>query len=184
MTANLYRTTPHGTADSARLTGASHLDCKISTEESGAAITSSKTTAPASRRINKLILSHLPGCALQRLRDIFSAALSTGYFPYGVKGAQMRLIPKPGKPPTRPENYRPIFLLEMPGKMLGRVMGRRLRNHLDGEDLLNEAKSGFRRGRGTSHAIPVATETLAIHQVSLSRYNLVLRDISRAFDRV
>ncbi|XP_045117854.1 uncharacterized protein LOC123508314 isoform X2 [Portunus trituberculatus] len=43
--------------------------------------------------------------AFSRLRDIFNAALSAGYFPNGFKQAETRMIPKAGKPPTRPENY-------------------------------------------------------------------------------
>ncbi len=184
MLTNSYRITPHHTADPARLTGSSHLDCSISTEELRAAVSSAKETSPGSSGIGKTILMHLPRIALQRLSHIFSAALSAGYFPDGLKGAVMRFIPKAGKSPNQPANYRPISLLEVPGKMLERVVGRRLRAHLEEGRWFNMAQYGFRQGRGTAHAIAVATETLAIHQAEGHRCNLVLRDVSKAFDRV
>lgn len=181
---NLERTTPYGSADPARLTGASTMDCRISTQELVRAIRKSKNTCPGSSGINKTILSHLPECALGRLRAIFDAALSAGYFPDLFKEAEMRMVAKPGKVPTRPDSYRPISLLEVPGKLLERVVVGRLRDHIDGGNLYSPAQYGFRQGRGTSHAIAIATETLAIYQASGYRCNLILRDVSKAFDKV
>ncbi|MPC70852.1 RNA-directed DNA polymerase from mobile element jockey [Portunus trituberculatus] len=157
MRINSHRTTPEHMANPTRLTGTSHLDCVISTEELRA-IRSSKATAPGSSGIGKTILLHLPRAALRRLGHIYSAAVSAGYFPDGLKGAEMRLIPKAGKNPTQPGNYRPISLLEVHGKMLERVVGRRLQAHLEEEGLLSTAQYGFRRERGTVHAITVATD--------------------------
>lgn len=130
------------------------------------------------------MLTHLPDSALTRLTDIPTASISAGYFPDGWKEATMKLICKPGKQPTRPDSYRPISLLEVPGKLMERIVNSRLRDHLESEDLHNSAQFGFRRGKGTTHAIAVATETIAIHMTHRSRCNLVLRDVSKAFDKV
>lgn len=180
----VYRTFPFDSADPARLTGTSQLDCFISAQELAAAIKRGKPTSPGGSKINRTILSHLPASALARLRAIFNAALSAGYFPDGFKQAEMRMIPKAGKTPTRPENYRPISLLEVPGKLLERVVSARLRTYLETGNHLHPAQYGFRSGRGTVHAIALATETIAIHQANRYRCNLVLRDVSKAFDRV
>ena len=184
MRANDHRTTPYPTADPTRLTGTSHLDCHISAEELRSSIRNSRETAPGCSEIGKTILLHLPHPALRRLARIYSAALSAGYFPDGLKSAVMRLIPKAGKTPTRAANFRPISLLEVHGKMLERVVTRRLRAHLEEENLLSPAQYGFRQGRGTIHAIAVATEALALHQAEGFRCNLVLRDVSKAFDKI
>ena len=121
---------------------------------------------------------------MRRLLEIFNAALSAGYFPSPFNGAVMRMIPKAGKVPTRPENYRPISLLEVPGKTLERVVARQLRHHLEETNGLHPEQYGFRRGRGTAHAIAVATETLGLHLAFNDRCNLTLRDVSKAFDKV
>ncbi len=57
-----------------------------------------------------------------------------------MKGVVMRLISKPGKLPSCPENYRPISLLEVPKKMLERVVWRRLGDYLEQEGFLNVAQ--------------------------------------------
>ena len=184
LRANGHRVSPFNEADPSRLSGDSPLGCLISSEELKAAIRSSKSSCPGGSKINKTIIENLPDCALGRLRCVLTAALSAGYFPDGFKAAEMRMIVKPGKVPTQPDSYRPISLLEVPGKIFERVIGGRLRDHLDGRHLYNPAQYGFRRGRGTTHAIAIATETLAIHQASGHRCNIVLRDVSKAFDKV
>uniref|UniRef100_A0A0P4W158 Reverse transcriptase domain-containing protein n=1 Tax=Scylla olivacea TaxID=85551 RepID=A0A0P4W158_SCYOL len=177
-------THPYGAADPTRLRGDSPLNCRISSLELTRAIRSTKATCPGKSGINKTILSHLPVSALDRLREILNASLSAGYFPDGWKEAEMRLVVKAGKAPTSPASYRPISLLEVPGKMFERIVTSRLRDHLDGHGLYHPGQFGFRRGRGTTHAIAVATETLALHQASRFRCHLVLRDVSKAFDKV
>ena len=181
---NILRTHPYNNADPTRLTGQTALDCLISRQDIRQAIRTSKSTCPGASKINKTILLNLPDGALTRLRDVLNAALSAGYFPDRFKGAEMRMLVKPGKVPTRPDSYRPISLLEVPGKIFERVLSRRLRDHLDGEDLYNAGQYGFRRGRGTTHAIATATETLALHEALGHRCNVVLRDVSKAFDKV
>ena len=181
---NIDRTTPHDRADPARLPGTSVLTCRISMEEISEAIRRSKATSPGKSGINKIILSHLPVGALRRLRDIFNASTSAGYFPDGFKGAEMKMIVKSGKDPSLPDSYRPISLLETPGKLLERIINRRLRDHLEMEHQYSPGQYGFRRGVGTTHAVAVATETLAVLEASGHRCNLVLRDVSKAFDKV
>ncbi len=56
--------------------------------------------------------------ALDQLTNIYNACHSTGYFPQAFKKAIIKLIPKENKSPKNPLNYRPIFLLEVPGKAL------------------------------------------------------------------
>ena len=184
LNANVARLSPHATADPARFTGDAALACRISAQEVRGALRGSKATAPGQSGINKLILSRLPDSAMERLTAIMNASLSAGYFPDQWKEAHMRMICKPGKPPARPDSYRPISLLEVPGKLFERVINGRLRDHLEWEDLHSPAQYGFRRGRGTTHAIALATEAIALHLSSRSRCNIVLRDVSKAFDKV
>lgn len=58
-----------------------------------------------------------------------------------------------------PHNYRPISLLEVPCKLLERIINKRLREHLKIGGHYNKAQYGFRRRRGT-----IATETIAASQ--------------------
>lgn len=115
-----------------------------------------------------------------RLRDIFNSALSADYFPDGFKEAEMRMVAKSGKDPSCPESYRPISLLETPGKAAGENSHQAAAR----PPVFSPGQYGFRRGVGTTHAIAIVTETLVVQEASGSRCNLVLRDVSKAFNKV
>ncbi|XP_042883085.1 uncharacterized protein LOC122260057 [Penaeus japonicus] len=74
----------------------------------------------------------------------------------------MILIPKAGKPPNRPDNFRSVFLLEITVKILEKVINYRLNSHLEEHQLLNPRQYGFRGSRGTNTAIAVAYEEIVL----------------------
>ncbi len=47
----------------------------------------------------------------------FNDCFASGLFPTAMKKALIRFIPKENKSPKSPINYRPIYLLETPGKI-------------------------------------------------------------------
>ena len=143
-----------------------------------------KKSCPGSSGINKTILKHLPEAALSILQQIFNSALSAGYFPDTWKIATIRLITKAGKNSRRVENYRPISLLEVPGKIFERILNKRLRQHLEFNNLHNPHQHGFRQERGTTTALALITEQIAQYKADNGLCNIVLRDISKAFDKV
>ncbi len=59
---------------------------------------------------------------LEQLKNILNACLSAGYFPNYFKEAIIKFIPRKDKSPTNPINYRPISLLEIPGKIFERAI--------------------------------------------------------------
>lgn len=143
-----------------------------------------KKTCPGSSGINKTILTHLPEAALTRLLKIFNATVSAGYFPEKWKISTIKLIPKPGKSPHHAINYRPISLLEVPGKLLERIINRKLREHLEDNHLYHRSQYGFRQSLGTNHALALTTETIAQQKADRGQCQIVLRDITKAFDKV
>ena len=100
----VHRNYPYDNADPDRLTGSSPLVYLISSCELTAAVKRGRPTCPEGSKINKTIISYLPGSVLSRLRAILNAAPSACYFTDGFKQAEMRMIPKASKPPTRPES--------------------------------------------------------------------------------
>ena len=60
--------------------------------------------------------------------------------------------PKVGTP-RKPENYRPISLLPLLGKILEKLVHTQLSAHLENNEYLSENRFGFRRQRSTLHAI-------------------------------
>lgn len=180
---NLHRTTPYHTSSLDRLTN-NNLTKTITTEDIKQIIKDMRKTCPGESGINKTILKNLPDTSLSKLTDIFNATLSAGYFPDRWKTAIVRLIPKTGKNPHQATNYRPISLLEVPGKIFERVINKRLRQHLTINDMYNENQFGFRQGRGTTEALAIASEKIASSKADKGQCTLVLRDISKAFDKV
>ena len=183
MQNNLYRCVPYNNADITRLeTGI--LDAIITKEEVKNIIKSLKKTSPGESGINKTILTHLPDTAIQRLTTIYNSTISAGYFPDKWKHAIIRLIPKAGQSSYHPQNYRPISLLEVPGKILERLINTRLKSYLEFHNMYNENQFGFRTGRGTTHALAIITEKIAQNKADKGQCQVIMRDVSKAFDQV
>ena len=181
---NIHRTTPQNNADASRLNSDPILTPPIAREEIKNIIKHMRKTCPGSSGFNKTILQKLPQKAIQNLANIYNATTSAGYFPDIWKKATLKLIPKPGKSSALPSNYRPISLLEVPEKILERVINFRLRTHLELTEQYNSNQFVFRKGRGTTQAIALITEQIAQHKADGGQCHVILRDITKAFDKV
>lgn len=180
---NIFRTVPYELSNLSRL-GTSPTDTMIEEEEVKEIISKLKRTSPGGSGINKTILTRLPDVAIKRLTDIYNNALSAGYFPDKWKKALVRLIPKPDKSPYIPQNYRPISLLEVPGKFFERIINMRLKTYLETNNKYNINQFGFRAGRGTTHALAIITEKIAQHKADKGQCQIIFRDVTKAFDKV
>ena len=159
-------------------------DTKIHTHEIINEIRKLKNKAPGISGINRHILINCPKNIIYSIKNIFNASLSIGYFPDQFKVAKNIPVPKPGKDSKQIENYRPISLLEVPGKILEKILSKRLQRHLHLHNQLNPNQHGFIKNRGTHTAIALATETISKATKNKNRINLVLRDVKGAFDKV
>jgi len=56
----------------------------------------------------------------------FTQCLTEGVFPICWKVQKLLLLPKPGKPPEEPTSFRPICLIDGPGKLLEKLVCIRL----------------------------------------------------------
>lgn len=179
-----HRTIPHAYIDTNILDSQTPLTIPFTVHDTKQIIKGLKKSSPGSSGINKTILKHLPDNAIARLTSIFNFSLAAGYFPDIWKKATVRFIPKSGKDHRQPSNYRPISLLEVPGKFFERLLNTRLRDHLDFNDKYNHHQYGFRVGRGTTDALALITEQIAHYKADGGQCHIVMRDISKAFDKV
>ena len=97
--------------------------------------------------IHYQMLKHLPTTALDPPLHNFNDLWSTGKFPQSWSDATIIPIPKPGKDPTVPGNYRPIALTSCVCKTFERVVNERLVWYLEANHILTEYQSGFRKRR-------------------------------------
>ena len=177
---------PYDTADFSRLNVDSSYSKPISPLDIYNTIQSFPLKAPGEDGITRLHLLHLPKILYVNLAHIFTAALSLGYYPSNMKSAIMVFIPKPGKPSSSPNSYRPISLLSVPGKIYGKILTQRLTVYLDDGDENHRHQYGFVRNRGTLSSLAMIYEFISRQKtgVWVSRLSLVLRDIKGAFDRL
>lgn len=161
LTNNLHRTYPYPDAGLTRLnTDNDFLTLEISDDHIKSIIKKMIKSCPGESGISKSIFAKLPPIAIIHLRKIFNASLSLGYFPGKFKEATLKLIPKRGKNPHHTKNFRPIFLLEVPGKIF-EIINHRIRTFLEENNKQHSLQFGFRPGRGTTHALALVTEDVA-----------------------
>ena len=178
------RTTPFNTTDLRRLDHNNELTKPITTTQLKILIKNLKKKAPGETRINHLMLKQLPNSMIEALVSIFNLALSMGYYLDWFKKAILKFIQKDEKDATKVENYRPISLLEIPGKLFEKILNERLMKYLEENDILNENQYAYRKHRGTDVALTALYEQIAIAQRKGHRTTVISRDISRAFDKV
>ncbi|KAF2345423.1 Reverse transcriptase domain [Trinorchestia longiramus] len=96
----------------------------------------------------------------------------------------MIFFPKPSTSQHEIKNYRPISLLDIHGKLLDKILTYRLTDHFTIHNIYNKRQHGFRHGRGTHTALATLHETLHIHLNQRNKIDIILRDLSKAFDKV
>jgi hypothetical protein len=174
--------TPHHTGNIDRLNQL-HFP-PITIEEFIHTLKTFKQKAPGPTGITTLQLKNLPKNMIHFLIYIFNMSISAGYFPDSLKHATMIFLPKPNTSQKQVQNYRPISLLDIHGKILDKILNNRLTNYLTIHDHFNIRQHGFRRDRGTHTALATLHETLSIATAQKHTIDIVLRDVSKAFDKV
>ena len=181
---NIERTIPYALTDLRRLEDNNPLTKKIEIYHIKSVLGKMKDKSPGKSGIRKNLITQMPIIALQKLKDILNLSLSMGYFPDLFKIALLCLIEKEGKDNTNVINYRPISLLEIPGKIFEKIINERIMAFLENNHKLSTNQYGFRKNRGTQVAITKLYETIAISQHHKQRCNVVCRDVEKAFDKV
>ena len=119
------------------------------------------------------------------LRLIFENCQNKGIFPQIWKQANVVPVHKKSSKQLK-QNYRPISLLPIFGKILEKLMFDSLYEHLNVNNLLNPNQSGFRPGDSTINQLLSIVHTIftAFDCNPTLDVRSVFLDISKAFDRV
>ena len=83
---------------------------------------------------------------------MFNMSIKTSKFPTPWKEALVIPIPKSGSL-SKVQNYRPISLLPLPGKILEKLVHSQISDYLESALLLNAEQHGFRKDHSTIHSI-------------------------------
>lgn len=174
--------TPHTHGDMNRL---DPTTCPpITNEELSCILKKLKQKAPGPLGITANQLKKLPNSMKLRFLRIINNCLSAGYFPNHLKMARIILLPKNNTAQASPSEFRPISLLDTHGKIFDTILNSRLQNHLLVNNQMNPRQHGFRPNRGTHTALAVIHETVVRHKAMKHPVDVVLRDVSKAFDKV
>jgi hypothetical protein len=115
---------------------------------------------------------------------MFIAIRRLQYWPATLKQAKIIMVTKPGKNPTDVASYRPISLLQILSKILGKLLLKRIYSDINLHDWLNTHQFGFRKAHSTIqqyHRITDVTNKAFKEQKYCSA---VFLDVSQAFDKV
>ena len=110
-------------------------------------------------------------------------ALKNGIVPENTKIAKISPIFKSGKKEVL-TNYRPISVLPCFSKILERIMGNRLYQYLNQNNILHNKQFEFRGGHSTDHPLINLVDNI-YNSFNENKYTLgVFIDLSKAFDTV
>ena len=116
------------------------------------------------------------------LLAIMNKIFCTGEYPIQWQSATVLSFPKPGKPTTIEENYRPISLTSCVSKLLEKIINIRLSIILESSKLIPDNQFGFRRMHSTTDALNKLTTDINNSLDSKQHVLCVSFDMKKAYD--
>lgn len=140
--------------------------------------------SPGHDQINNRLVKRLPRKALVFLTYIFNFCLKKSYFPNIWKIGKVIPIPKPGKDSSLLENFRPISLLSIFGKIFERIILHRIRRHLETNEIIPHQQFGFQQSLSTSHQLYRICHSIKQNLNDKKSTAMIFFDVEKAFDKV
>ena len=161
-----------------------HTHHPVSTEEVADALRpTSNSSAPGPSGIGYKLIKWAFSATPDRFVSLFNGCLLYGKHPWTE--AKVVPIPKPGKPDyTVPKAYRPISLLECCGKLLEKVVAKRIMSDLNAHNLLPGTQFGSRDYHCATDAALVLTHTAQQGLAAGYPVATLLFDIQGFFDNI
>ena len=133
--------------------------------------------------INSVVLKDALIYLLPEVVELFRCSLNNGIFPTAWSAANVIPIPKIGDL-TDINNWRPISLLPVPGKILEKIVHNHIIKYLESNNILANTQFGFRPGRGTSDAVFKFVNSLYLNRDAGLITAVCYIDFKKAFDSV
>lgn len=128
------------------------------------------------------MIRNLPHKSKIALLAIYNKIWTEGKIPNRWKEGIVVPIPKAGKNPIFLGNQRPITLVSCLGKVLERMVNRRLITILEELGVLGQEQHGFRRGKGVDTYLAELEEEIGGWIKERKHGELALLDLSKAYD--
>ena len=141
----------------------------------------SKTVGPYS--IPMKLLKSLGKPVSEAFSLIVNDSFSNGTYPSKLEVGKVVAHHKKGTS-DNPSNYRPIFLLSVFSKIIGKLMHKRPYDFLEINNVIDPLQFGFRKKHSTAHALTSLTEKVK-QTIDDGNYGCgVFIDLKKAFDTV
>ena len=140
--------------------------------------------APGEDGIANELLQNAPYPFFACLSAVFSSSLTLGHIPVRWKRGVVKMIPKAGKDLSVCGHCRPIFLNSAVGKLLERLVAKRLLAFAESHELLPQAQSAFRGGRNAVEQVALLCQEVTKAMNAQLTTAVLALDVARAFDSV
>lgn len=138
---------------------------------------------PGADGITSDILTRFHDSFPEILTKMFQKCFNIGYFPKIWKEANIIIIPKPGKDNySSLENYRPIGLLPVLGKLFEKILIDRIKWNLGKGNKLSSKQYGFTSQKSAEDAMYDAVEVIKGKMNKTGEVIVISLDIKGAFD--
>lgn len=94
------------------------------------------------------------------------------------------MLPKPGKPKTDPNSYRPISLLSSISKICEKIIYKIIHNHLNTNSTFPNKQYGFRKQHNATHQVCRLTEHILNNFSNSRKTGAIFLDVAKVFDKV
>ena len=126
------------------------------------------------------------GILLKEIRTeckVFNSSLQKCQFPASWK--KSNIVPLPKVPNVKVANdLRPISLLPLPGKVLEKIMCKRLNAFLENNRIISDKQHGFRKQRSTITSITALLDQVYLNLNNSQPTYMAFLDLRKAFDSV
>ena len=153
-------------------------------EELEVAMNRIKNTSPGHDSISNQMIKSLHHNYIEEILMLFNQSYCTGVMPRTWKMGQVIPILKANKPQSQVSSYRPITLLPCIGKLLERLVQRRLEFLLENGKLLQKEQYGFRPGKSTIDILNLITCNIKTGLQNKISSGVIYIDFKGAYDRI
>ena len=109
----------------------------------------SKDTAPGNDRVKYSDIKNLSVDNKSELFRLYEESFATGQFPEDWSESYLKPIPKPGKDLSKLNGYRILTMQNTTGKLMERILARKLAQDLERRNVLPSNQGGYRAGKTT-----------------------------------
>ena len=157
-------------------------NCPITTLELRRNLSLCANTAAGEDKITYNMIRNSHETAVDFLLAIMNKIYLTGEYPRRWQSAIVLSFPKPGKPSTIEENYRPISLTSCVSKLMEKIINTRLSIVLENSKLIPDNQFGFRRMHSTTDALNKLTTDVNNSLDNKQHVLCVSFDMKKAYD--